>query len=103
MQFARNVHFQVKSGREKEFTALFDNEMLPLLRKQAGFLESFTLATPRYVLGISIWDDRKSADRFNATAYPAVLAKLSPVMEGTPRVESYDVTSSKHFTSFRAR
>lgn len=103
MQFARNVHFQVKSGREKEFTALFENEMLPLLRKQAGFLESFTLVTPRYVLGISIWDDRKSADRFNTTAYPEVLAKLNPVIEGTPRVETYDVTSSKHFTSFRAR
>jgi heme-degrading monooxygenase HmoA len=103
MQFARNVHFQVKSGRENEFTALFENEMLPLLRKQTGFLESFTLATPRYVLGISIWADRKSADRFNTTAYPAVLAKLTPVIEGTPRVETYDVTSSKHFTSFRAR
>ncbi|HSE64186.1 MAG TPA: hypothetical protein VLG15_11315 [Thermoanaerobaculia bacterium] len=103
MQFARNVHFQVKSGREKEFTALFENEMLPLLRQQAGFLESFTLATPRYVLGISIWDDRKNADKFNTTVYPAVLAKLNPVIEGTPKVESYDVTSSRHFTSFRAR
>ena len=103
MQFARNVHYQVKSGREREFTVLFENELIPLLRKQAGFLESFTLATPRYVLGISIWDDRKSADKFSSTTYQAVLEKMNPVIEGTPRVETYDVTSSKHFTSFRAR
>ena len=103
MQFARNVHYQVKSGREREFTVLFENELIPLLRKQPGFLESLTLATPRYVLGISIWDDRKSADRFSSTTYQGVLEKMSPVIEGTPRVETYDVTSSKHFTSFRAR
>lgn len=102
MKFARNVHFQIKSGREKEFTALFENEVIPMLRKQAGFQEYFTMATPRYVLGISIWEDRKSADKFNTTTYPAILARLNPVMQGVPRVETHDVTSSKHFTSFRA-
>jgi heme-degrading monooxygenase HmoA len=101
MQSARNVHFQVKSGREREFTALFENEVLPMLRKQAGFREYFTLTTPRHVLGISIWDDRKSAEKFDTLTYPSVLAKLSPVLEGTPKVEMYDVTSSKHFTAVR--
>ena len=102
MQIARNVHFQVKSGREREFTALFENEVIPTLRKQAGFREYYTLATPKYVLGVSIWDDQKSAEKFNSTAYPIMLAKLNPVIEGTPKVETYDVTSSKHFTAVRA-
>ena len=99
MQFARNVHFQVKSGKEREFTALFENEVIPMLRKQAGFREYFTLSTPRYVLGIIIWEDQKSAEKFGTTTYPAILAKLNPVLDGTPKVETYDVTSSKHFTS----
>ena len=103
MPFARNLHFQLKSGKEREFTALFEREVLPLLRKQAGFRESYILATPRYVLGISIWDDQKSAERFTSTAYPTVLAKLGPVLEGTPKVETYDVTSSRHFTAVRSQ
>jgi heme-degrading monooxygenase HmoA len=102
MQFARNVHFQVKSGREREFIALFENEVIPILRKQAGFREYYTLATPKYVLGITIWEDRKSAEKFVSTTYPTLLAKLNPVIEGTPKVETYDVTSSKHFTAVRA-
>jgi quinol monooxygenase YgiN len=99
MQYARNVHFQVKSGKEREFTALFENEVIPMLRKQPGFREYFTLSTPRYVLGIIIWEDQKSAEKFGTTTYPAILAKLNPVLDGTPKVETYDVTSSKHFTS----
>ena len=102
MQFARNVHFKVKSGKEREFTALFENEVMPLLRKQPGFREYFTLSTPRYVLGISIWEDQKSADRFDTTVYPTMLARLNGVLEGTPKVDTYDVTSSKHFASVRA-
>ena len=102
MQYARNVHFKVKSGKEREFTALFENEVMPLLRKQAGFREYFTLSTPHYVLGITVWEDRQSAEKFNSTIYPTILAKLNSVLEGTPRVETYDVTSSKHFASVRA-
>jgi len=102
MQFARNVHFKVKSGKEREFTALFESEVMPLLRKQPGFRESFTLSTPHYVLGINIWEDQKSADRFYSTIYPTMLAKLNTVLEGTPKVDTYDVTSSRHFTSVRA-
>ena len=75
---------------------------MPLLRKQAGFREYFTLSTPHYVLGITVWEDRQSADRFNSTIYPTILAKLNTVLEGAPKVETYDVTSSKHFTSVRA-
>lgn len=102
MQFARNVHYQVKSGKEREFAALFESEVIAIIRKQAGFREYYTLSTPKYVLGISIWEDRKSAEKFNATTYPTMLAKLNPVIEGTPKVETYDVTSSKHFTAVRA-
>ena len=102
MQFARNVHFQVRSGRERQFTALFEGEVIPMIRKQAGFREYYTFSTPKYVLGISIWDDRKSFEKFNASAYPTLLAKLDPVLEGAPKVETYDVTSSKHFTAVRA-
>jgi heme-degrading monooxygenase HmoA len=102
MPFAQNVHFQIKNGREREFTALFEKEVFPLLRKQAGFRESFTLINPKHVLGISIWDDRKSGERFHASAYPTMLAKLGPVLEGAPRVETYDITSSKHFTAVRS-
>jgi heme-degrading monooxygenase HmoA len=94
MQFARNVHFQIKNGKEKEFTTLFENEVIPVLRKQSGFQNELTLVNPDGALGISVWDSRKSAEAYNTSTYPQILEKLNPVIVGTPKVETYDVTAT---------
>jgi heme-degrading monooxygenase HmoA len=91
MKYARNVHFQIKNGREKEFTTLFENEVLPVLKKQNGFREEMTLLGKRDNLAISVWDDRKSAETYESNTYPSVLKTLGPVIEGTPTVETYEV------------
>lgn len=94
MQFARNVHFQIKNGKEKEFTTVFENEVLPILRKQSGFRNELALVNPDGAVAISLWDDRKSAETYNTSTYPQILQKLNPVIVGTPKVETYDVTAT---------
>jgi heme-degrading monooxygenase HmoA len=94
MKFARNVHFQIKEGKEKEFTTLFENEVIPLLKKQGGFREEMTLLNQKGNLGISVWDDRKSAEAFQTAVYPGILKTLGPVIEGTPTVDTYEVANS---------
>ena len=94
MQFARNVHFQIKSGKEKEFTTLFENEVIPMLRKQSGFQNELTFVNPDEAIGVSLWDNRKSAETYNTSTYPQVLAKLNQVIVGTPTVKTYDVTAT---------
>lgn len=94
MQFARNVHFQIKNGKEKEFTTVFENEVLPILRKQSGFRNELALVNPDGAVAISLWDDRKSAETYNTATYPQILQKLNPVIVGTPKVETYDVTAT---------
>jgi quinol monooxygenase YgiN len=91
MNFARNVHFQLKNGKEKEFTTLFENEILPMLRKQKGFKDELTLVNKDNALGISLWADRASAETYQTSTYPKIVEKLNPVIVGTPRVETYDV------------
>ena len=94
MQFARNVHFKIKSGKEKEFTTLFEKEVIPMLRKQSGFQNELTLVNPDGALGISVWENRKSAEAYQTSTYPQILEKLNPVIVGTPKVEMYDVTAT---------
>jgi hypothetical protein len=94
MRFARNVQFQIKGGKEKEFNNLFEKEVLPILRKQTGFEEEVTLVGPKGANCISLWDTRKNAETYNTATYPQVLAKLSPFIEGTPKVETYETASS---------
>ncbi|HEY3202846.1 MAG TPA: antibiotic biosynthesis monooxygenase [Thermoanaerobaculia bacterium] len=94
MRFARNVQFQIKNGKEQEFTNLFEKDVLPLLRKQNGFQQEVTLVNPKSAVGISVWDDRKSAETYQTDTYPQVLAKLTHVIEGTPKVETYETCST---------
>ncbi len=91
MKFARNVHFNIKNGKEQEFSRLFENDVLPMLRKQSGFKEELTLLDGNRAVGISLWKDRDSADAYVVKTYPRILEKLTPVIEGTPRVETYTV------------
>ncbi len=94
MRFARNVSFQIKTGKEREFTTLFEKEVVPMLRKQSGFLEEVTLVNPKNAVGISLWDNRQSAEAYQTAMYPQVLAKLGGVIDGTPKVETYETASS---------
>ncbi len=94
MKFARNVHFQIKNGREKDFNTLFANEILPMLKKQEGFEQELMLVNRNAAVGISLWDDRKHADAYQTSTYPKVVEKLNPVLEGIPRVETYDISAT---------
>ena len=94
MKFARNVHFQIKGGKETEFNSLFEKEILPMLRKQTGFQEEVMLVNPKGAHFISLWDNRKNAETYETATYPQVLAKLTTLIEGTPRVETYETASS---------
>jgi quinol monooxygenase YgiN len=94
MRFARNVHFQIKNGKEQEFAGLFEKDVLPMLRKSEGFQEEVTLVNPKGAHAISLWNDRKSAEAYQTATYPQVLAKLTTVIEGTPTVETYETVTS---------
>jgi hypothetical protein len=94
--YARSVSFHLKPGRSAEFTQLFDKDIVPLLRKQKGFQDEIALVAPAgaEALAISVWDLKENAEIYARNAYPDVLKALTPVLEGTPRVQTYDVMSS---------
>ena len=92
MRFARNVQFQIKTGKEQEFKSLFETKIVPMLRKEKGFLEELTLVNKDRDIGISLWEDRKNAESYHASTYPKVVEALQPLLVGTPKLETYDVS-----------
>ena len=94
--FARSVSFQMKPGRAAEFTQLIDKDIIPVLRKQKGFQHEVTLVSPggADAVAISVWDQKENAEMYARGAYPGVLKTLEQVVEGTPRVQSYEVANS---------
>jgi hypothetical protein len=94
--FARSVSFQLKPGRAGEFTRLLDKNVIPVLRKQKGFQDEISLVAADGVkaIGISVWDLKENADSYARSAYSNVLEALETVVEGTPRVKTYEVSNS---------
>jgi hypothetical protein len=103
--FSRNVSMHLKPNRVAEFTRTMDQEIIPLLRKQKGFQDEITLVASDGLeaLGISLWDQRKDADTYKRRTYPKVLKALADIVEGTPRVQTWEITNSTfHVLAARA-
>ena len=94
--FARSVSFHLKPGRAAEFTKLLDTDIIPVLRKQKGFQDEIAFVAPggADAVGISVWDVKESAETYARDAYSDVLKTLAQVVEGTPQVQTYDVSNS---------
>ena len=55
--FARHMMLQLKPNLVNEFPVTFEKEVLPLLRRQKGFLDELLLVTPekKEAVAISLW------------------------------------------------
>jgi heme-degrading monooxygenase HmoA len=94
--FARRVSMQLKPNSVPEFTQRIEKDVLPLLRKQTGFQGEITFVAPgeTNAFGISLWDNKETAEAYNRATYPEVTKLLAKVVEGTPQVETYEVCNS---------
>jgi hypothetical protein len=86
----------LKPNTSGEFTRTLEKDVLPLLRKQNGFKDeiSFVAADRSEAVAISLWDRKENAETYSRDIYPKVLQSLTKVLEGTPKVEAYEVSNS---------
>lgn len=94
--FARKVSMHLKTNGGAEVKQKIENEIVPLLRKQNGFLDAFTLMYPsgKEIHAFSLWESAEDAEAYNRKTYPEVMKILASVVEGTPRIQTYEVLSS---------
>jgi len=94
--YARNVSFRLKSNMQSDYTHTFENQVLPLLRKQKGFKDEITLSNPgsQDAVAISLWEHKNNADDYNTNTYPQVLKTMTNVIDGTPRVQTFETVIS---------
>ena len=94
--FTRHVTMKLKANSAVEFNRIIEKEVLPLLRKQKGFRDEITVIAPERseAVGTTFWDTKADAQAYNTTGYPELLKTLLPVVEGTPKVETFEVANS---------
>src|ERR1700674_747170 len=94
--FARHVMLQLKPNVANEFPVTFEKEILPLLRKQKGFLDELLLVTPekREVVAISLWETKEYAETSTREVYPQIEKIVARFIEGIPTVKKFEAEYS---------
>jgi hypothetical protein len=94
--YARRVSMKLKPNSTVEFTQRLEKEVIPMLRKQSGFKDEITFVASggTEAFGVSLWDTKQNADNYNRGGYAEVTKILEKLIDGTPRVETYEVANS---------
>ncbi len=64
-----------------------------------GRNDEITLSNPSSldVVAISLWESKANAEAYNTNSYPEVLKTLARMIDGTPKVQTFEaVTSTFH-------
>ena len=92
--FTRVVELTSKSGKSKELANTINEKAVPILRKQRGFQDEIVLVSdidPDRVVGISFWDSREDAERYNREQFPTIQDSVRHLLESEPVVRTFNV------------
>ena len=94
--YARRVSIDLKPNTKADFTNKLQAEIIPLLRKQKGFLDEITFVNPagKEAFAVSLWDSKDNAEAYNRGSYVEVTKILATLVDGTPQVQTYEVANS---------
>jgi hypothetical protein len=104
--FARHMMLQLKPNLANEFPVTFEKEILPLLRRQKGFLDELLLVTPgkKEAVAISLWETKEYAETYSREVYPQIEKIVAKFIEGIPTAKKFEVEySTCHTAAFAAK
>jgi heme-degrading monooxygenase HmoA len=98
--YTRIVELTTKPGKAPEVSKTINDKVLPILKKQTGFVDEAVLLSDTEstrVLGLSFWNKREDAERYHREQYPKINEILKPLLEAEPVIRTFDVhTSTTH-------
>jgi heme-degrading monooxygenase HmoA len=101
--YTRVVEINSKSGKAREVCNTIDDKVLPILRKQAGFVDETVIVSdtePNKILALSFWKSREDAQRYEREQFDNVQKTVQHLLETAPVVRTFDVhTSTIHKVS----
>lgn len=94
--FVRKVSVRLRPDAAGQFLQKIEDEIIPLLRTQKGFLDELTLLSQggKEIYAYSFWESSEDADRYDRTAFRDVKELITGLVDGAVRVHTYMVANS---------
>jgi heme-degrading monooxygenase HmoA len=95
--FTRTVEVTLKSGKARELANIINDKVLPILKKQKGFVDETVLVSDtedNRVQALSYWNSKEDAERYQREQYPAIHEMVRHLLEAEPVVRTFNVDIS---------
>jgi len=95
--FTRAVELSSKSGKSNELANTINEKVVPILKKQRGFVDEFILVSDAErdrVLALSFWNTREDAEQYHREQYPKIQETLKPLLDVEPAIRTFEVHTS---------
>lgn len=95
--FTRVVEITSKAGKSKELANTIHDKVVPILKKQRGFVDEMVLVSDNdatRILGMSLWDSKEDAQRYHETQYAQVHKLIKDLVSTDPVIRTFEVHSS---------
>ena len=87
----RAVEITAKTGKSHELANTIHEKVLPILKKQSGFVDETLLTSDmesNRVLALSFWKTKDDAERYHREQYPKITEMFSPLLETAPVIRT---------------
>jgi quinol monooxygenase YgiN len=93
---ARIITCTVTPSKVGEFRALLNNDLLPEIQSQHGFVENIEALDPNtgQYYSATLWRNRSAVENYDNGVFPGIAAKMSPLLSGNPTVQTLPVENS---------
>jgi len=97
VMFTRIVELITKPGKNKQLSDTINDKVLPILKKQKGFVDETVLVSDKEdnrVLSLSFWKTKEDAEEYQRAEYQKIKEMVQHLLEGEPMIRTFDVHSS---------
>jgi len=94
--YSRIVECRVRPDKRDEFARRLENDVMPILKKQAGFVDTIGMigeTDAHHIVAISFWQRKEDAERYAQQHFSEVLQLIRPLIDGDPKVETFQVAA----------
>jgi heme-degrading monooxygenase HmoA len=95
--FARTLELNVRLEKKPEFLKKVRDEILPLVKKQVGYVDIIALDNemePTKPLVVTLWHSKTDVERYERDTFPKVKQILEPFLNAMPIVKFYAVETT---------
>ena len=95
--FTRIVELTTKPGKNKQLSDTINDKVLPILKKQKGFVDETVLVSDKEdnrVLSLSFWNTREDAEQYHRTEYEKIHETLRHLLDAEPVIRTFEVHTS---------